>query len=209
MLECKKKGCKWLLASILIFAHYINSRVFFGARNIEHHLLTVKPEYFVTGFDRFSKQCDIVQFVSIIFIPQALEQLLYQRMLVLRSVRNSASVLKQWKRKLRKVCHLMKDLCVQYVVPKWVLDVVSSMHCGSILKEELLLKSMKSLPFFFRLTSMMMPMEKSIVIGHLMQLLSESYCFLTLPISFLIHYFSSCTQSSSSYESGYALVKFL
>lgn len=78
-------------------------------------------------------------------------------MLVLHSVRNSASVLKQLKCKLRKVCHLMKDLCVQYVVPKWVLDIwcfknayliplvqyftifykIFSKHCGSISKEEL------------------------------------------------------------------------
>lgn len=99
-----------------------------------------------------------MQSVSLFFIPQGLEQLLYQHVLVLHSVRNSASVLKQLKCKLRKVWHLMKDFCVQYMVPKWVLDVwcfkntylipnilpllqISSKHCGSISKEELLLKS--------------------------------------------------------------------
>lgn len=83
----------------------------------------VKPEYFVTGFERFSKQCDAVHFVFLFFIPEDLEQLLYQHMLVLHSVRNSTSVLKQLKCRLRNVCCLIKDLCVQYVVPKYVLDI--------------------------------------------------------------------------------------
>lgn len=78
----------------------------------------LNPKYFIAGFDRFSKHCDVVHFVSLFLIPQGLEQLLYQHVLVLNSVRNSASVLKQLKCKLRKVCHLIKDLCVQYAVPK-------------------------------------------------------------------------------------------
>lgn len=46
------------------------------------------------------------------FVPQDTEQLLYDHMLVLRSVRDSASVLKQFKCKLRELRHLMEDLYV-------------------------------------------------------------------------------------------------
>lgn len=144
------------------------------------------------------------------FIPQDTERLLYDHMLVLHSVRNSASVLKQFKCTLRDVRHLIKDLCVQYMVPKWVLEVGCFKNTYLIPLVQYFVIHYKFLastvavfqrtnPFwnpikplqlsFFKLTSMMMPMEKSIVIGQLVQLLSISHCYLALPMSFCIHPF--------------------
>lgn len=118
-----KKKLQIILASILIFAHYVNSRVFlvqelysifFSWLNLSILLLVLKD--FLSS---------VMQYIlsSFFFIPEDLEQLLYQHMLVLHSVRNSTSVLKQLKCRLRNVCCLIKDLCVQYVVPKYVLDI--------------------------------------------------------------------------------------